>query len=255
MGDAAALLPAGVTLGLALLCLVVAFAASVIGGLAGYGTGLLMPLVLVPLVGPEPVVPIIGVTALFTNGGRVVAFRQDVDWGKAWRVLLLAVPFTILGTWLYDALSGRGVLFLLGVTLLAMVPLRRWLKSRAFLFPEAGLVPFGAGLGLLMGGTTGSGVLLVSVLMATGISGASVVATDAAISIVTGLVKSGSFAALGALTPQLVFFSVLIGCATFPGGYIARWMIARLSVKLHMLLLEGAVVIGALMLLWRAIAG
>jgi hypothetical protein len=33
-----------------------ALLASIIGGLAGYGTGALMPLVLVPLVGAEPVV-------------------------------------------------------------------------------------------------------------------------------------------------------------------------------------------------------
>jgi membrane protein YqaA with SNARE-associated domain len=32
--------------------------ASIIGGVAGYGTGALMPLVLVPIVGAEPVVPI-----------------------------------------------------------------------------------------------------------------------------------------------------------------------------------------------------
>ena len=35
-----------------------ALLASVIGGVAGYGTGALMPLVLVPIVGAEPVVPI-----------------------------------------------------------------------------------------------------------------------------------------------------------------------------------------------------
>ena len=42
-----------------LLVAAVALFASVVGGLAGYGTGALMPLVLVPLVGAEPVVPII----------------------------------------------------------------------------------------------------------------------------------------------------------------------------------------------------
>jgi hypothetical protein len=41
---------------------------------AGYGTGALMPLVLVPIVGAEPVVPIISLAALFTNTGRVAAF-------------------------------------------------------------------------------------------------------------------------------------------------------------------------------------
>ena len=45
----------------------VALFASVVGGLAGYGTGALMPLVLVPLIGAEPVVPIIAISSIFTN--------------------------------------------------------------------------------------------------------------------------------------------------------------------------------------------
>ncbi|MGA8998704.1 MAG: sulfite exporter TauE/SafE family protein, partial [Pseudolabrys sp.] len=39
----------------------IALIASIVGGVSGYGTGALMPLVLVPLVGAEPVVPIIAV--------------------------------------------------------------------------------------------------------------------------------------------------------------------------------------------------
>src|SRR5829696_7837588 len=69
----------------------VSFAASIVGGLAGYGTGLLLPLALVPTVGPEPVVPIIGITALFTNGARVAAFWRHIDAGRAWRVVVAAV--------------------------------------------------------------------------------------------------------------------------------------------------------------------
>jgi hypothetical protein len=41
--------------------------ASLVGGVSGYGTGALMPLVLVPLVGPEPIVPIIAISAMFSN--------------------------------------------------------------------------------------------------------------------------------------------------------------------------------------------
>jgi len=43
---------------------------SLIGGVAGYGTGALMPLVLVPIVGAEPVVPIIAISAMITNTSR-----------------------------------------------------------------------------------------------------------------------------------------------------------------------------------------
>jgi len=47
---------ADISLAQLLLVAAVALFASVVGGLAGYGTGALMPLVLVPLVGAEPVV-------------------------------------------------------------------------------------------------------------------------------------------------------------------------------------------------------
>ena len=48
--------------------------ASVVGGVTGYGTGALMPLVLMPILGPEPVVPIIAISAIFNNSWRALAF-------------------------------------------------------------------------------------------------------------------------------------------------------------------------------------
>ena len=52
---------------------------AVLGGIAGYGTGPLMPLVLVPIVGAEPVVPIIAISSMFTNSARVSVFRQVLN--------------------------------------------------------------------------------------------------------------------------------------------------------------------------------
>ena len=57
-----------------------ALIASVVGGVAGYGTGALMPLVLVPIVGAAPVVPIIAISAVFTNsppGDKVLMQRRS----------------------------------------------------------------------------------------------------------------------------------------------------------------------------------
>src|SRR5947209_11933085 len=94
------------------LALITAMAliASVVGGVAGYGTGALMPLVLVPIVGAEPVVPIISISALLTNTGRVAAFRHLLDVRRAKIVLISAVPTCVVGAWGYTRLSGRGVL-------------------------------------------------------------------------------------------------------------------------------------------------
>src|SRR2546430_8635349 len=98
-----------------------ALVASVVGGVAGYGTGALMPLVLVPMVGAEPVVPILSLSALFTNSSRAAAFRQLVDRRRALIVLATAVPTCALGAWGYTKLTGKGALIVIGGMLIASV--------------------------------------------------------------------------------------------------------------------------------------
>jgi uncharacterized membrane protein YfcA len=82
-----------------LIIAAMAILASVIGGVAGYGTGALMPLVLVPIVGAEPVVPIIAISALFTNTSRATAFRNVIDWRRGLIVLVAANPSRSSGAW------------------------------------------------------------------------------------------------------------------------------------------------------------
>src|SRR5436305_7687802 len=74
---------------------------SLIGGVAGYGTGALMPLVLVPVVGAEPIVPITSISALMTNTSRATAFRNAIDWRRAALVMVAALPTCVLGAWRY----------------------------------------------------------------------------------------------------------------------------------------------------------
>src|SRR5215470_2819878 len=113
MLDSLAAALAGISLFELALIAVMAFVASVIGGVAGYGTGALLPLVLVPIVGPEPVVPILSLSALFTNTGRMAAFRRLVDPRRAMIALLAAVPTCALGAWGYSQLSGKGALIVI----------------------------------------------------------------------------------------------------------------------------------------------
>src|SRR5215510_5204945 len=103
----------------------VALVASIVGGVSGYGTGALMPLVLVPLVGAEPVVPIIAVSAMFTNSSRVFAFLKYADWRRTAIVLVLAVPTCALGAWGYTRLSSAGAALVIGSMLIMSVQIGR----------------------------------------------------------------------------------------------------------------------------------
>ena len=147
----------------------VALFASVVGGVSGYGTGALMPLVLVPLIGAEPVVPIIAISALFNNTSRLTAFFKYADFRRAVIVLVCSVPTTALGAWGYTRLSSAGAALVIGAMLILSVPLRRHLKKRDFQVGDGGLALVSVGYGVVVGGTAGSGVILLSLLMAAGV--------------------------------------------------------------------------------------
>ena len=230
-----------------------AFVAQIIGGMAGYGTGLLMPLVLVPLVGAPAVVPIIALSAIITNATRVAAFREALDVRKTGIVSIIALPFAALGAWGYTQLTGKGAAIFIGMMLIVLVPARRFFEHLKLRLSERGLAYASAGYGLIMGGTSGSGVMLLSLLMATGLTGTQVIATDAAISFLLGFVKTGVFAGFGALDLNLMLISLLIGIMATPGTLTAKWMVRRFSARAHTLILEAGILLGGGMIIWRAL--
>ena len=196
----------------------VAFVASLVGGVLGYGTGALMPLVLVPLIAAGPVVPIIAISAMFSNTSRMSAFIKHVDWRRAAVVLILSVPFCVLGAWGYTRLTSANAALVIGGVLILSV----------------------------------SGVILLSLLLAAGVPSAGVIATDAAISIVISVVKISVFGVSGVITAQVVAFALLIGFVALPGGFLAKAFVERMLIHVHTAVLDAVVLIGGLFLVLHA---
>lgn len=237
------------------LAIIVALAAfsAVTGGVAGYGTGALMPLILVPMVGAAPVVPIIAISAMFSNTARVMAFRHAFDLRRAVIALMAALPTCMLGAWLYTLLTGRGAALVIGSTLIATVPLRRILKRRGHQLGEKGFAAGAAAWGVLVGGTSGSGVIFLALLMASGLEGAAVIATDAAVSIATGVVKLGVFGIAGVLTSKVIVIALLIGVIVFPCTFLAKLIVRRLPVHVHTAMLDAVVIVGGAVMIYGAL--
>jgi uncharacterized membrane protein YfcA len=231
-----------------------ALAASVVGGIAGYGTGALMPLVLVPIVGAEPVVPILSISAILTNASRATAFWSFVDGRRALIVLVAAVPTCVLGAWGYTMLTGKGAALVIGAMLVASVPLRWLMRRRGLALSDRGLAAASFGWGPLAGGTVGAGIILLSLLMAAGLEGAAVIATDAVISIGIGLAKLATFGLAGAVNAQVIAIALLIGAIAFPGAFLAKVLIGRLSVHVHAAILDAVVIGGGAAMIVNAFA-
>ena len=226
---------------------------SLIGGVAGYGTGALMPLVLVPIVGAEPIVPIIAISALITNTSRATAFRKSINWRRVLIVLGAATPTCVLGAWGYTRLTSTGVLILIGSMLVLSVPLRWLLRSRGYHLNDTRLGVASVGWGVLVGGTSGAGIILLSMLMAAGLEGAAVIATDATISVLLGIIKLAVFGFAGAVTAQVIVVALVIGFAAFPGAFVARALVARLPIHVHTAMLDAVVVLGGMIMIGGAL--
>ncbi len=243
---------ADISLAQLLLVACVALVASVIGGVSGYGNGALMPLVLVPMIGAAPVVPIIAIAALFNNFGRVSAFYKYLDRRRAFLGIAASLPTCVLGAWGYTHLTGKGAALVIGSMLILSVPLRRLLKHHNVRVGDRGFTVGAAGYGVVVGGTAGSGVIMLSLLMAAGIEGAAVVATDAAISIAVSVVKVAVFGLAGVLTAQTIALALLIGGIAFPGAFLARLLVEHMPVHVHTAILDGIVLLGGVMMIVAA---
>lgn len=237
---------------LALVCFV-AFAASILGGISGYGTGLILPVFLSPLVGVANVIPVMAVGMLMNNGSRVVAFWRDIQWVHVRHLLAFGLPACAAGAYGYTLLSGRWISFVLGGFLLVSVPLRRVLNRARFQFSRVGEQSAGAVFGFVNGGMTGTGIILISILMSAGVEGAALIATDAIVSAAMGMAKVVLFSGLTRLDLELAAIGLLIGLSTAPGAFVARRLLNHIPARIHAWVMELVVITGAVVLLWHGV--
>jgi uncharacterized membrane protein YfcA len=226
--------------------------AAIVGGMGGFGTGVILAAALVPLIGVKALVPVMAVAGVIINAGRFWFYRESLERRTLGVVLVAALPFLVLGTWLYSVLDARSVGTILGFAVIASVPLRRILRKKAVMLSTPGLAVGSSIFGLASGLATGTGVILVSLLLGSGMSGPAVLATDALVSIALDLTKAALFQRFNLLDAQAFFTGVVIGVASIPGSAIAATLVTRLGAKLHVVFIETLIVVGGASMLWHS---
>lgn len=224
----------------------VCFLAGVVGGLSGFGTGILVALFITPLVGPKALIPLMAVVMLINNASRVWFFRRGLDLRISATVLLTAIPSAFLGVKIYQYLHAPALQLLIGLVIAISIPLKYWLRRRPSPTGWLTLHLFGAAYGVLSSIVVGAGMIIMPALLGFGLAGPALVATDALIAVGINVAKAVFFQRLDALDVGVALFGLCAGLATVPGVALASRLSERLGVKIHTRLVEALVVLGGL---------
>ena len=92
-------------------------------------------------------------------------------------------------------------------------------------------------------------------LLSTGLSGPAIVATDAAISLVTDSLRMAMFGGYSLIDNSTFVTGAIIGAITIPGSWCARWLTTRMAAHLHIAVIEGLLVVASIYLVISALRG
>lgn len=215
-----------------------AFFSAVVGGISSFGSGLVLTPVLTPILGIKAVIPIMAVAMTLGNLSRVWVYRHHIQPKPLLQIMLPALPCVLLGTYIYKVLPQDVLEMVIGIFLLIIIPIRRYLAKKQFT-PTPVIIASAAILfGVVSGALPGGGIVLLPILLGIGLTGGGIIGTDACIGMITNISKVIFFFLFSLLNFHTFLYGLLIGVCMFPGTYLARWLLNKMHIKIHTLLIE-----------------
>ncbi|OLB98808.1 MAG: hypothetical protein AUH30_06845 [Candidatus Rokubacteria bacterium 13_1_40CM_68_15] len=222
---------------------------SVIGGVAGFGTGvILLPLIAWTL-DIRATAPVLTVAMPLGNLARIWWNRTEIDRGVTLRFLAGAVPATAVGAMLYAGVTSEHLRLIVGGFLIAAVPLRRVLQSRYLCvrlvhFPVIGVV-----FGLLSAIVVSTGPVLAPFYLSYGLRRSAYIATEAMCALALHVTRGAVFTRYALLGPDTVTVGLVLGTVMFGGSWIGRRLLDRMSDRVFLAVIEALLLAMGLQLL------
>jgi len=230
------------------LTAVVAFASSVLSGVAGFGGAMIFLPVLISTYGVRASVPILTVAVLMGNASRVYFNRRELDLKLVAWFSAGAIPFAVLGSFVYVSLPTFWIKKGIGLFLIICVLIRHLhgdfqLKKRWVFFPLGTVTGF---LSALMGGV---GPVSSPFFLAYGLAKEAFVGTEALCAVGMHAAKSITYNRLHVLNSRELAAGIGFGLVMSVGSYVAKKILEKMSRQTFLILVEVLlVVIGVYML-------
>jgi uncharacterized membrane protein YfcA len=211
---------------------------STIGGIAGFGAGILLLPVAAWTLGIRAAVPVLTVTMLFGNLARIWWSRHDLNGSVTLRFVAGAVPATAVGAMIFAGASSDWLGRAIGAFLLASVPLRRFLTSGR-LHVRAAHFPFvGGAVGLLSALVVTTGPVVTPFFLAYGLRRGAFIATEAVCAGAMHVARGLVFARYRMISGETLLIGLVLGATMFAGAWIGRRTLDRMSDRVFLAIIE-----------------
>lgn len=227
-----------------------ALAGSIVGGVAGFGTGITLLPILTLLLGARTAIPVLTVTMAIGNLARVWWSRHDIQPRVAGAFLAGAIPATALGAVFFAGMTrGEWLARGIGLFLLAALPLRRILESSGLVVRLRHFPIVGVGVGALSSIVVTTGPVATPFFLAFGLRRAAYIGTESVCTMVMHLTRGAVFTRYSLLTWDMAALGCVLGGSMFFGTWVARRLLDRMSERVFLWIVEGLLVVMGLQLL------
>ena len=212
--------------------------AGVLGGVIGFGTTIILMPALVYFYGPIQAIPIIALVATVANLSRIFLWWSVINWRVCFVYSLAGVPAVILGVNTLVTLNEKFVELTLGFFLIALIPIRRWMRKKNFYLKLWQMSLVGAVIGYLTGIVATTGAINTPFFLAYGLSKGAFLGTEAASTLSILFTKGITFHQLGFLNATAVIQGLLIGIFVLIGAIFSKRIVLALPEEKFLVLME-----------------
>ena len=212
--------------------------AGLLGGVIGFGTTIILMPALVYFYGPIQAIPVIALVATVANLSRIFLWWNQINWRVCFVYSLAGIPAVILGVNTLVTLNEKLVEMTLGVFLIALIPIRRWMRKKNFYLKLWQMSLVGAGIGYLTGIVATTGAINTPFFLAYGLTKGAFLGTEAASTLSILFTKGITFHQLGFLNTTAIIQGLLIGAFVLIGAIFSKRIVLALPEQKFLLLME-----------------
>ncbi len=227
--------------------------AGLVGGIIGFGTTIILMPPLIYIYGSLMTIPIIAITATIANLSRVLIWWKSIDWKVCFIYSAFAIPAVVLGANTLVSIHQKIIEIILGIFLLTLIPIRRWMRRQQMVITLWQMALVGAGIGYLTGIVATTGAINTPFFLAFGLTKGAYLGTEAASSLSIFITKGIVFHQLGVIDWAAISQGLFLGACVFIGSLLSKRIVTHMKEEQFVKIMEGVIAISGITILVMSI--